>query len=72
MLAACPERELVDSLTDEGIRLVLKLAAETCDNVNDVEQERDEAAICAAELLSLLDPVAGVFDALPSPEGGSW
>jgi hypothetical protein len=73
MLAASPQPELFDTLTDEGIRLVLKVAAEACENVENVEQERDQAVMYAAELRSLLDRVAVVLDAQPPPtEGGTW
>src|SRR5215211_6955030 len=73
MLAASPQPELFSTLTDEGIRLVLKLAAEACEHLDEAEQERDLAAMHAAELRSLLDRVAVVLDAQPSPaEGGAW
>ncbi len=73
MLAASPQAELFSSLTDEGVRLVLKLAAEACEHLDDVEQERDLAAMRAAEWRSLLDRVAVILDAQPSPaEGGTW
>ncbi|HZC99767.1 MAG TPA: hypothetical protein VFA46_06110 [Actinomycetes bacterium] len=73
MLAASPQPDLFDTLTDEAVRLVLKLAAEACENLDEVEQERDQAVIYAADLRSLLDRVAVVLDALPSPaEGGGW
>jgi hypothetical protein len=73
MLAGSPQPELFNALTDDAVRLVLKLAAEACENVDDVEQERDQAVMYAAELRSLLDRVAGFIDALPSPaEGGTW
>jgi hypothetical protein len=73
MLAASPQSELFSSLTDEGIRLILKLAAEACENLDEAEQERDQAAMHAAELRSLLDRVAVVLDAQPSPvQGGTW
>jgi hypothetical protein len=73
MLAASPQPELLSSLTDEGIRLVLKLAAEACEHLDEVEQERDLATIRAAEWRSLLDRVAVVLEAQPSPaEGGTW
>jgi hypothetical protein len=73
MLAASPKPELLDSLTDEGIRFVLKLAAEACEHHDEAEQERDLAAMHVAELRSLLDRVAVVLDAQPSPaEGGTW
>jgi hypothetical protein len=73
MLAASPQPELLDSLTDEGIRLVLKLAAEACEHLDEAEQERDSAAEYAVELRSLLDRVAVVLDAQPPPaEGGTW
>ena len=73
MLAASPQPELLGSLTDEGVRLVLKLAAEACEHLDEAEQERDLAAMHAAELRSLLARVAVVLDAHPSPaEGGTW
>ncbi len=73
MLAASPQPELLSSLTDEGIRLVLKLAAGACENLDEVGKERDRAAMYAANLRSLLDRVAVVLEAQPSPaEGGSW
>jgi hypothetical protein len=73
MLAASPQHELLSSLTAEGIRLVLKVAAEACENLDEVEQERDMAATYAAEFRSLLDRVAVVLDAQPSPtDGGTW
>jgi hypothetical protein len=73
MLAGSPQPELFDTLTDDAVRLVLKLTAEACENLNDVEQERDQAVMYAAELRSLLDRVAALLDALPSPaEGGAW
>jgi hypothetical protein len=73
MLAASPQPELFSTLTDEGIRLVLKLAAEVCEHLDEVEQERDAAAMHAADLRSLLDRVAVVLDAHTSPaESGAW
>jgi hypothetical protein len=73
MLAASPQPELFSSLTDEGVRLVLKLAAEACEHLDDVEQQRDLAAMHATEWRSLLDRVAVVLEAQPSPaEGGTW
>jgi hypothetical protein len=73
MLAASPQPELLSGLTDEGIKLVLKQAAEACERLDEVEQERDLAAIHAAELRSLLDRVIVVLDTQPSPaEGGTW
>ncbi|HZD71414.1 MAG TPA: hypothetical protein VFA45_21655 [Actinomycetes bacterium] len=73
MLAASPQPELLDSLTDEGIRLVLKLAADACEHLDEAEQERQWTAARAADLRSLLERVAVVLDAQPSPpEGGSW
>ena len=73
MLAASPQQELLSSLTDEGVRFVLKLAAEACEHLDEAEQERDQAAMHAAELRSLLDRVAIILDAQPSPaEGGTW
>jgi hypothetical protein len=73
MLAASSRPELLSSLTDEGIKLVLKLAAEACERLDEAEQERDQAAMHAAELRSLLDRVAVVLDAQPSPvQGGTW
>jgi hypothetical protein len=73
MLAVSPQLELLGSLTDEGIKLVLKLAAEACERLDEAEQERDQAAMHAAELRSLLDRVAVVLETQPSPaEGGIW
>src|SRR6266545_1245544 len=73
MLAAGPQPELLSSLTDEGIKLVLKLAAEACERLDEAEQERDLAAVHATELRSLLHRVAIVLDTQPSPaEGGTW
>lgn len=73
MLAASPQPELLSSLTDEGIKLVLKLAAEACERLDEAEQERDLATLHAAELRSLLDRVGIVLDTQPSPtEGGTW
>lgn len=73
MLAASSRPELLSSLTDEGIKLVLKLAAESCERLDEAEQERDLAAMHAAELRSLLDRVTIVLDTQPSPaEGGTW
>jgi hypothetical protein len=73
MLAASPQVELFSSLTDDAIRFVLKLAAEACERFDEAEQERDLAAMHAAEWRSLLDRVAIVLDAQPSPaEGGTW
>jgi hypothetical protein len=73
MLAASPQPELLDSLTDEGIKLVLKLAADACESLQEAQEERDAAAMHMAELRILLDRVAVVLDAQPSPaEGGTW
>jgi hypothetical protein len=73
MLAASPQPELFSSLTDDAIRLVLKLAAEACERLDEAEQERDLVAMHATEWRSLLDRVATVLDAQPSPaEGGTW
>jgi hypothetical protein len=73
MLAASPQADLYSTLTDDAIRLVLKLAAEACEHIDAAEQERDAAAMHAAELRSLLDRVAVVLDDQPSPaEGGAW
>jgi hypothetical protein len=61
------------SLTDDGIRLVLKLSAEACEHLDEAEQERDVFAMHATEMRSLLDRVAVVLDGQPSPaEGGAW
>jgi hypothetical protein len=70
LLAVSPEPELLDRLTDEGIRLVLKLAADGCEHLDEAEQERQWIAAHAAELRSLLDRVAVILDAQPSPSGG--
>jgi hypothetical protein len=73
MLAASPPADLYSSLTDDAIRLVLKLAAEACEHIDAAEQERDAAAMHAAKLQSLLDRVAVVLDNQLSPaEGGAW
>ena len=73
LLAESPQPELFNTLTDVAGRLVLKLAAEACGHIDDVDQERDHAVMYAAELLSLLNRVATVFVALPSPaDGGAW
>jgi hypothetical protein len=73
MLAASPQLELVSSLNDDAIRLVLRLAAEACEHVDEAKQERDAFAIHAADMRSLLDRVAVVLDGQPSPaEGGAW
>jgi hypothetical protein len=73
MLAASSQPELFSSLTDEGIRLVLKVAAEACEHLDEAERERDAAVIHAADLRSLLDRVAVVLDAHTSPaESGAW
>jgi hypothetical protein len=73
MLAASAQPELLDSLTDEGVRLVLKLGAEACEHLDEAEQERDVAVMQVAGLRSLLDRVAVILHAQPSPpEGGTW
>jgi hypothetical protein len=73
MLAASSQADLFSSLTDDAIRLVLKLAAEACEHLDAAELERDAAAMHAAEFRSLLDQVAVVLDDQPSPaEGGAW
>jgi hypothetical protein len=73
MLAASLQSELFSSLTDDGIRLVLKLSAEACEHLDEAEQERDVFAMHATEMRSLLDRVAVVLDGQPSPaEGGAW
>jgi hypothetical protein len=73
MLAASPHSDLLSTLTDEAIRFVLKLAAESCEDLDEAREERDSAVVQAAELRSLLDRVAILLDSQPSPaEGGSW
>lgn len=73
LLAASPQPELSTTLNDEAIRLALKRAAEACETVDQVERERDSAAMSAAACWSLLDRVATALDSQPSAaDAGAW